>query len=55
MTNENWIQLALLAVNAISGLAWFAIRREIAHVRELLSQRLDQVEKRTENLEERSA
>lgn len=51
MSTEIIIQLFLVGANVISGLAWFAIRREIAHVREIITLRLDQLEKRVEKLE----
>ena len=51
MSTEHAFQIGVIAVNAISGLAWFAIRAEIKHVRELLSQRLDALEARVEKLE----
>jgi hypothetical protein len=55
MSTDHLFQLALLGANVISGLAWFAIRREIAHVREIVQLRLDNVEKRIEKLEDKTA
>lgn len=51
MNPDHVFQLGIIGANVISGLAWFAVRREIAHVRELLTLRLDHVERRLEKLE----
>lgn len=55
MNPEYIFQAGIIGANVISGLAWFAIRREIAHVREIVQLRLDHVEKRLEKLEEKEA
>lgn len=51
MSTDHLFQIGIIGANVISGLAWFAIRREIAHVREIVQLRLDHVEKRLEKLE----
>ena len=44
-------QVSIVVINVISGLAAFAIRREIAHLREIVTLRFDLMEKRVEKLE----
>jgi hypothetical protein len=51
MNSDHLFQIGIIAANVISGLAWFANRREIAHVREIITLSLDQLEKRVEKLE----
>ena len=51
MNPDHLFQLGIIAANVISGLAWFAIRREIAHLREVFAIQIGEVERRLEKLE----
>jgi hypothetical protein len=53
MNADHIFQICIIAVNAISGLAWFAIRREIAHVREIVTLRINHVESEMRELKEK--
>jgi hypothetical protein len=51
MSTDHLFQIGIIAANVISGLAWFAIRREIAHLREVFEIKIGEVERRLDKLE----